>query len=65
VRLVSFCGLFKRVRNRLDEEGLENQTEGLGEASTMTAETYEIWRTLYRWKVGARVYELVWEKRSD
>jgi plasmid rolling circle replication initiator protein Rep len=64
VRLVSFCGLFKRVRNRLDEEGLENQTEGLGEASTMTAETYEIWRTLYRWKVGARVYELVWEKRS-
>jgi plasmid rolling circle replication initiator protein Rep len=61
-RLVSFCGLFKRVRNRLDEEPRETSEAFDGEAS-MSAEAYEVWRTLYRWNVGTRVYELVWEKR--
>jgi plasmid rolling circle replication initiator protein Rep len=65
-RLTAFTGLFRRVKARIKAEpALPEFAELLESKTPETAEALEIWRTIYKWNIGARAYELADEERID
>lgn len=63
-RLTAFTGLFRRVKARIKAEpALPEFAELFESAKPETAEALEIWRTIYKWNIGARAYELADEER--